>query len=401
MKFFWIMLLLVVISAGMWFSIRLYKDERGGRTLVFSPETMLSALWERYKFEYIEPDSGRTLDKQMGNITTSEGESYTLLRAVWQDDRETFDKSWAFTKDNLGRPNDHLFSWKFGERPDKTYGILVAQGGQNTASDADSDIALALIFAYSRWQQKTYLEAALPIINDIWDKEVIIIGETPYMTADDLEKEETSPSALVNPSYLSPYAYKIFARFDTSHPWDKLSDSSYDIIQKSMEASLDKTKSVGLVPNWITLNRQTAAIVAPGNTSLSTDYGYDALRTPWRLALDWQWFKDQRSEELLKKMSFLGDEWRTKGMLSATYAHDGGVVEMKETPAMYGGSMGYFLVSDPGASQAYYEKKLAPLYNPDTFAWRDKLGYYDDNLAWFGLATYFGRLPNLAESIQW
>jgi hypothetical protein len=98
--------------------------------LTFSPLEILGGTWYTYKLEGLEPGTGRTIDRSRGNITTSEGESYTMLRAVWMDDKPTFDTSWQWTKDNLHRPHDQLFAWLFGERPDGTYGVLTARAGR-------------------------------------------------------------------------------------------------------------------------------------------------------------------------------------------------------------------------------------------------------------------------------
>ena len=40
-----------------------------------------------------------------------------MLRAVWMGDKQTFDQSWTWTKDNLQhKTTDHLFSWLFGKQ---------------------------------------------------------------------------------------------------------------------------------------------------------------------------------------------------------------------------------------------------------------------------------------------
>src|ERR1700710_1317714 len=114
--------------------------------LVFTPEQILNSTWLNYKTEYLEPTTSRTLDKQNNNITTSEGESYTMLRSVWLGDKSTFDNSWSFTRDNMQHKNDALFSWLYGKQQDGSFGVLTAQGGTASASDADSDIALSLVF---------------------------------------------------------------------------------------------------------------------------------------------------------------------------------------------------------------------------------------------------------------
>src|SRR3989338_1134893 len=131
----------IVIAVVLFVYVLYYNSTKRHIPIVFSPSSMLQSLWRDYKDEYIEPQSGRTLDTERNNITTSEAQSYTMLRAVWMDDRETFDKSWSFTKNNLQHDEDALFSWLYGERSDGSFGILTDRGGQNAASDADTDIA--------------------------------------------------------------------------------------------------------------------------------------------------------------------------------------------------------------------------------------------------------------------
>lgn len=369
-----------------------------GSPLLFSPTQLLGSTWNHYKEEYLEPETGRTLDKQRDNVTTSEGQSYTMLRAVWQGDKPTFDRSWTWTKDNMLHEDDWLFAWIFGQREDGSYGVLEERGGHTTASDADQDIALALIFAYARWQDPAYIGEARRILDDIWEKEVLVIGGRPYLAANDKEKTSASPAALINPSYLAPYAYRIFALVDSHHPWGRLVDSSYNVIERSIDSPLDKPASAGLVPDWVRIDKESGEIAVAGG-ELTTNFGYDALRTPWRLALDYRWYRDQRAEALLSKMRFLSQEWKKRGELSTTYGHDGAVVADYEAPAFYGGTIGYFAVADRGLAQDVYERKLAFLYDSDTNAWKERLSYYDDNWAWFGIALYNNLLPNLSANL--
>src|SRR3989338_4521076 len=71
-------------------------------TRPFSPYTILSSSWEKYKNKFINFD-GRIIDYSIGDVTTSEGQSYALLRSVWIDDKENFDLVWKWTKENLKR----------------------------------------------------------------------------------------------------------------------------------------------------------------------------------------------------------------------------------------------------------------------------------------------------------
>ncbi len=368
------------------------------RPIIFSEQAMLTQLWSAYKGEYLEPVTGRTLDKQRENITTSEGQAYTMLRAVWMDDRPTFNTSFQWAKYNIQRP-DRLFSWLFGERADGKFAVLTEQGGANTASDADIDIALALLFAYSRWQDSDYLAEAAAIIPAIWNAEVVTINGRPYLAANNVEKQSTSPTVILNPSYFAPYAFRIFAEVDPTHDWLALVDTSYEVINQSLELPLDRDNSAGLPPDWVTINRRTGLLAGATDNALSTNFGYDAMRLPWRIALDSQWFNEPRAATTLAKMEFLNRQWQAETKLASTYTHDGREFMAYESPAMYGGSLGFFLLTHPETATAIYRDKLLTLFDPDTTRWKKILSYYDDNIAWFGMGLYQGKLINLSENM--
>ena len=359
-----------------------------------SDQTVLDNLWRVYTENYLEEGTSRTLDPQFDNITTSEGQSYTMLRAVWSDDLATFSASWQWTKDNLQRP-DFLMSWRFGELPDGSYGVQTDVGGQNTASDADSDIALALLMAYSRWKEDVFLYDALPIIDSIWEKEVVEVDGAPVLVANDLERIKAG-DLLVNPSYFSPYAYRVFAAVDpdADHDWAALVDNSYAVLADLAQDPLDADGAAGLVPDWVWLDRETGEASAVSDT-LTTNYSYDALRLPWRLALDVRWNDERRARELLEQQAVLAERWTADGRLVAVYRHDGTPAADYEAPAMYGGAMGYFAVVDPALAEEVYTEELLPVYDADTGNLAEQLGYYDSNWVWFGMALYLDELPDL------
>lgn len=381
---------IVIVAAGAYWSSDAIRIPS-----IFSNTNVSQAVWESYKRQYIDPDSGRTIDPDRAQSTTSEGESYTMLRAVWLDDQETFDQSWQWARSHLQR-EDRLFSWIYGLRPDGSYGIQTEINGQNSASDADTDIALALIFAYARWQDPQYLADAREIIDAIWKYEVVMIADTPYLAANNIEKSLKKDTIVVNPSYLAPYAYRIFAQVDTTHPWGSLVDSSYELLQESLTSPLDTVHSAEIAPDWIQVHRETGAISALDSPTHTTHSSYDAMRVPWRIALDWQWNKEPRARALLDRMSFFRQEWDTRDMLYASYGHDGSVQSLDEAPAVYGGTIGFFMVSDPQNAREVYREKLLILFDPDTNTWRAPLSYYDANWVWFGMALYNDQLINLS-----
>lgn len=391
-------ILLVLVGLIITASVAYRNNERADKKLVFSENTMLSALYNDYKKEYWEAETGRTIDRERQDITTSEGQSYTMLRSVWMSDQATFDKTWDWTQEHLQR-KDSLFAWKWGQKPDGSYGVLADEGGRNTATDGDADIAFALLMAAGRWQQQEYLDDARKIIPEIWKAEVITINDTPYLASNDLEKRSAT-DAVMNPSYFAPYAYREFAKVDTKNDWGKLVDSSYELINASLDDKLGSQSSAQIPPDWFLMNQKTGEIRAPESGNLTTNYSFDAMRTPWRLALDYEWHKDQRARDTLAKMSFLGDEWKQNGRIYSTYTHDGTAVKQEEVPAVYGGSIGYFAVIDREAGRRIYDTKLKSLYDPNDNSWIEGVSYYSDNWAWFGMTLFDRRLDNPAQKLQ-
>jgi endoglucanase len=386
--------LAVIIAAGL---IVLWRTSpsRSPR----SQETqLLAALWQNYKRTSWEASSGRTIDHQSESVTTSEGQGYTLLRAAWENDQPTFTKTWQWTAAHLQRP-DKLFSWRWGTRADGSSGILTDQGGQNTASDADTDIAFALLLAYGRWHVPEYLQAAQAIVPAIWQQEVVQVTGKPVLAADNLERQSTSGAVAVNPSYFAPYAYRVFARLDPAHDWNGLVRNSYALIAAASQSKLDTSRSADLPPDWLSVQTRTGQLAATGNSSQTTDFSYDAFRTVWRTALDAHWSHDAQAAQSLSQYGFLDSQWSGRQQLVAVYGHDGSRQADYESVALYGGTLGYFQDEHEPAAAAIVQQKLLPLYDQKSGGLTHSLNYYDNNWAWFGLALYLGHLPNLAKGI--
>lgn len=358
------------------------------KTEVFSPYSLLESSWIQYKKDFLSPD-GRVLDKSQNNITTSEGQSYALLRAVWMDDKETFDKVWKFTKDNMKRPNDNLFGWKWGELGKDKYGFL-PDGGENSASDASSDISLALIFAGYRWGSNEYVDEAKKILADMWRLETVEVNGKRYLIAGNWAVNDVE--IVVNPSYLSPYAYRVFATADKERDWESLIASSYELLAESSQNKLDKEKSVNLPPDWVAVDRKTGNVAAAKIPNLTSNYSYDAIRVPWRVALDYQWNREQKAYDYLKSLKFLSDTYTTNNKLLAGYTHDGGALGEFESPSMYATALGYFSVIDKNTAKQIYDEKIINLYSSDSYAFKTDLPYYEQNWLWFGAALYNERL---------
>ncbi len=349
---------------------------------------ILVSTWETYKNTFVK-DDGDTVDPA-NNTTTSEGQSYTMLRAVWMNDKQLFDKTWGFTKRNMQKDNN-LIAWKWGKKPDGTMGII----DKSSAADGDEDIALALAFAGKRWNNPGYIIDSRTIMQAIWENEVKVVRSKPYLVAGDWAKPKST--AIINPSYLAPSSYRIFAEIDKTHNWLSLVDTSYEVLNACTDSDLDKETSAGLAPNWCAVDSSGKIIKSPEKGLDSTEYSYDAFRTPWRIALDYQWFKEPRAKSYLTKNDFLRKEWANNKKISVAYTHDGKPWEDYESAGAYAANLASFVVTDKSAAKEIYETKvLNKLYeDKDGSYWEDSKSYYTQNWAWFGTALYNNDLPNL------
>ncbi|MCL4353106.1 glycosyl hydrolase family 8 [Patescibacteria group bacterium] len=350
---------------------------------------LLDSSWKYYKANFIK-SYGQVIDPQNNDATTSEGQSYALLRAVWQNDKTTFDGVWAWTKDHLEhRRQDKLFSWLW-EKKGNTYVL----GDSASASDADEDIALALLFAYKRWNNKEYLSLAGKVINDIWQQEVVKIRDRYYLTAGTSAGHKNG--YIVNPSYLSPATYRIFTLADKRHPWNELSGSSYYLLSKLADMPGNSTH---LPPNWVFINKSTGDIASPAkyvNNKDKNAYGFDAFRIMWRVALDAKWFKSKQAVKYLEKTKpFFVKEWRKEQGFASVYNLDG----TRKTPyanlSTSSGPLSNLTVSDKKISGVLYKRLFEKKFNYNGGYWGNKNNYYDQNWAWFGTALYYNKLKNL------
>ena len=71
-----------------------------------------TAEWDAFKRTYMSAD-GRVSDPENGWISHSEGQGWSMLLAVANNDPEAFERLWLWTRRNLQRSNDALFSWRY------------------------------------------------------------------------------------------------------------------------------------------------------------------------------------------------------------------------------------------------------------------------------------------------
>jgi Glycosyl hydrolases family 8 len=230
------------------------------------------------------------------NSTVSEGIGYGMLIAVYMDDQTLFDDLWQYEQQFLDGLTG-LMNWYI-----KADGSGPATGGTGPATDADEDMAYALIMADKQWGGKgklgkNYLDFAKAQMTAIWNNEIfnfIYLRAGPWANDSNL-----------NISYFAPSYYKVFATIDqtpTSN-WTKVTDTMYTVLNASLNATNGNTTN-GLVPAWCdSAGKPNAGAYGPTGGPSPTNYQYDSCRTPFRVGLDWCLNGDTRAQTYVAKTS--------------------------------------------------------------------------------------------------
>lgn len=356
----------------------------------------------------------------------SEGVGYGMLVALYANDQASFNKMWDEANSTMW--GKCYYNWQMS-----VDGKIVGTGA---ASDAEEDIALALIFAdklvsAGKWKAYTstkfgydYKTHAQKILDCMWSSEQV--------TSDGI----LAPGAgwggrsFVNPGYFSPAWYKIFAKFDSNGDrWNKVVDKSYEIISKSPGYSM------GMVPDWMTPNGGWVGSAGLGYNAYFESKGFykDAIRILWRVAIDAIWFDEQRAKSFLKNaLTFINskggakaanfyqienagellpadDKWydfnNSKDTTTWRYRreHSHLTIGMWATAAMAVGEKADRIAFSEEMGKFYEGRDYFGKAKDESSALEDTLHnemYFDQFLAWFGTSMMSGAFVNVIDAID-
>jgi endo-1,4-beta-D-glucanase Y len=250
----------------------------------------LDSTWQGLKKRNIEPWRNKTEGlihrpkSETPGDAVSEAVGYGLLLAVYANDQPAFDSMYNAAK-------------KFDLMPCKSWRINADGGviGGGSASDADEDIAMALIFAdklvqKGKWKQTdaspNYKFDAQDGVTCIWDQ-----GHAGLLPPGN------GWGPPYNPGYFAPAWFRLFKEFDSQQDrnWDGKIDANYTLLESNPGYSL------GMVPDW-TDGGGNPLGNGPGYNAYLNGQAFfkDAIRILWRIANDYLWFGDARAERFLK-----------------------------------------------------------------------------------------------------
>jgi len=361
-------------------------------------DELVAATWEGYKANYIycgEPcgnNLGLVFDPNIDYQAVSEGVGYGLLMAVMMDDQATFDTIYDAAHAVMLDERTGLFHW----RADNTGAIT----GRTSATDAEEDIAAALIFAQARvdrgeWVQhaaRPYGERASALIDAIYTYEV---AEGRYLTPGDDWGGEGQ--AILNLSYFAPAWYRLFDQFQGTDRWTPVITYGY--------RSLFVTEGAprGLAPDWSTSDGGPAYDYcdATGRPRDACRYEmtFDAIRVPWRIGLDCLWFEDARACQWSQRSAdFLAS--LPPDQVARMYDMTGAPVVGYQNEGMVGMWLVAALASDNTDLQQQLTRQLFT-YGSNALNegyWGGSAQYYfNQSLAWFGASLLSGDFQNLAQ----
>lgn len=327
------------------------------------------ALYEAWKADLVTSDGAggyrrvaRVAEAGLEpNSTVSEGIAYGMLISVYMDDQQLFDDLWRYALQytwtyqepfpGSGSEPTLLMNWYIHADGNISPGGGDDPAGNGAATDADEDIAFALVMADRQWGgggslDRGYLDYALELIDDIW----------AYEIADErLPKNGSNwgSDTSLNISYFAPAYYRVFAEVSGDTRWStNVVDYIYQVIDNNLDASRGNETN-GLVPAWSRSNGDPAE-VGLGQDALPYHYQYDSCRTPFRIGQDACWHAEQRAIDYVAKTSQFFSAKGASGIVDG-YELDGS--DRPEFPDAFGGLSGAFI--GPAAVGAMHDANHA------------------------------------------
>ncbi len=271
-------------------------------------DDLAASFYTEWRHEYIKNDCAENEYYVAfgGNntICVSEGLGYgmviTAIMAGFDEGaRSYFDGMYRFYKSHPSSINSSLMAWEQVEGCETN-----PDGGDDSASDGDIDIAYALLLADSQWGSSggiDYREEAEKIIAAIMKDEVN--PETYTIKLGDwADNSEPFYYYSTRTSDFIMDHFRAFARFSGDRNWNGIIDSCYALID-DMQANY--SPSTGLLPDFI-VNCNSTPVPANAHfleSEYDGDYYYNACRDPWRIAVDYLVSGDARARNTLTKIN--------------------------------------------------------------------------------------------------
>ncbi|KAI8597059.1 Six-hairpin glycosidase-like protein, partial [Dissophora ornata] len=246
--------------------------------------------------------------EQKNAITCSEAIGYGMLISVLMVNQADFDGllRWFLHFKNA----NGLCSWQqIDNKHNRTYSNA-PEGGSNSATDGDIDIATSLFYAAKAWGRSPcgrydYRQIAIPLCKAIWDHEINHYTFMP--TLGDWWGEESAYTDVTRPSDFILAGFLTFYNEDVerSQQWSRVMDTIIANVQHQVQLN-----PTGLIADFLKL--ATNGYYEPPRVKIlesdnDKDYNWNSCRVPWRLSVYYLLTQDPRVlPALMAQSSFFG-----------------------------------------------------------------------------------------------
>ena len=326
-------------------------------------------------------------------VSSSEGHGYgmlaTVLMAGYDANAKTyFDGLYKFYKAHPSVNNSNLMAW---QQIKNSSGNIVdnPDGGNDSATDGDMDIAYALLLADKQWGSSgtiNYLNQAKSIINAIMAKDV---NSSEWLLKMG-DWADNSDATYGKGTRLSDYMMshlKSFQAATSDANWANVISKSYSIINYLYT---NKSPNTGLMPDFAVYSSGNY-VPAPAKYLEDPNdgkYYYNSSRTPWRIPIDYLLTGDNRA---IGQLTTLNNWVKTKtssnpNNIISGYNLDGTVISGETENSM--AFVAPFAVSAMinSNNQAWLNSLWTKMANTST----SSIGYFENSIRLLVMITVSG-----------
>ena len=239
------------------------------------------------------------------------------------DARKIFDGMNQLRKAQPSTINSNLMSWLVLEKHiDNTNPEENDARRYHSGTNGELDMAYALLLAYRQWNDSTYKNEAIKIINAL--KESCISQDAKRVKYSDMPMYSDMQGLETRSSDWMPGHFRAFAKVTNDNFWLETADTVYSLLRQVSHSE------TGLIPSFVTgIPAIPNYYVGGGEQLLNSNYSFHASQIPWRLALDYAFYATPDAKYNINKISrWLRNEvGADPNRISSSYYLDGRVLQ--------------------------------------------------------------------------
>lgn len=356
-----------------------------GNTATYADPSVIQSHfddWKKAWYKDMGDGTARVISpNDSAELSVSEGIAYGMLIMVYMssnqaDHQSEFDKLYAFWNKYAKSGSESGMNWHVDTQRGKV--------DNGTATDADLDVAMALIMAAKQWGNDQYLTKAKSLLN--WIK-------SNDMESDGRVKAGSNWNPALNASYVFPAAFQLFADVTGESFWKTAISTNLGHIQKC------QNETTGLMPDWCDWSSHKSTTTGAAVSGGSGGFYDDAARTPWRMAWGYYWYGIEDAKKINDKiMPWLHEStFGNANLIWPGYSLGGGSPYNMFVTSTYAGCVG--LVAATADNPGYYLESVYDVLANTAGKTEANSGkgeaYYPATLNILCMLLMSGNMPNL------